>query len=175
MEATMNRVNRSRSLGGGVLAGIVGGLVLSAILIGMAIWEGRDFWEIVKGAGAPFLGDRAHGPGFDLVPVLVGLAVHFGISIAWGLGFAILFFGASKAGTIALGAAWGVVCWLVMYYVVLPLAGMGEIAKSAPLGRAILEHVIFGLVIAIAFLPYQKSRRAREPTLAERLDGSPRI
>jgi hypothetical protein len=172
MEATMNRVNRSRSLAGGVFAGIIGGLVLSAILVGMAVWEGRDIWQAMKGAGLPFMDERATLPGFDLVPVLVGLAVHFGISIAWGLAFAILFFGASKAGTVALGAAWGLVVWVVMYYVVLQLAGLGEIARATPLGQAILLHVVFGLAIAMAFLPYQRPRRQREPTLAERLDAS---
>lgn len=173
MEATMNRATRKRASAGGIVAGIVAGAILSAILVAMTASKGGDVWQVVKAAGTPLLGESARDPGFDLVPVLVGVGVHFGVSILWGLLFATLFFGASKLGTVALGAAWGFVVWLVMYYVALPLAGMGNVPKSVPLGQAVLEHVIFGLALGLAFLPYQRPRRQREPSLADRV-GTPR-
>jgi len=38
--------------------------------------------------------------------------------------------------TNVLGALWGIVVWLGMYYVVLPLVGMGQVARSVPLAMA---------------------------------------
>ena len=45
-----------------------------------------------------------------------------------------------------------------MYYVVLPIVGLGEVARSAPLGMAIIGHVIFGLAVGVGFLPFQRTR-----------------
>jgi hypothetical protein len=173
MQATSNRANRNRAIGGGILAGLIAGAVLTAFMMAMSLNEGRDVWLAVKGAAAPILGDRASDPGFDAYAVLIGGAVHFGISALWGLAFSILFYGASRLGTLALGAAWGVVVWLVMYYMVLPLAGMGDVPKMVPLGQAVLEHVMFGVVLALAFLPFQRPRGQKEPTLPDQL-GTPR-
>jgi hypothetical protein len=159
MNHTLNRASRSRAAGGGLLAGIFGGIVLYAIHIGMSLNEGRDFWPIVKGPALWFLGEQATAPGFDLVPVLLGGGIHFGISMLWGLMFSILFYGATKIGTLTLGAAWGIVSWLVMFYLVLPLTGLTALTRATPLEQAALEHVIFGVAIAIAFLPYQPRRR----------------
>jgi hypothetical protein len=169
MEATMNRATWRRAFGGGAVAGIVGGILISAYMLAMNVAEGRDLWLTMKGAGMPFLGERAAEPGFDLYAVLVGGASHFAVSIIWGVLFAMLFYGASKLGTIALGAVWGIVVWLVMFYLVLPLAGLSAIPKTVPLGQAVLEHLIFGLAVGIGFLPFQRPRGQREPRLADRL------
>ncbi len=172
MGATMTRPNGGRAFGGGIVAGIVAGLVLAAYLVGMNVVEGVDVWLALKGAGQPLTGDRAAEPGFDLNAVLVGAGAHFGISIIWGLLFAMLFYGASKLGTVSLGAVWGIVVWLMMYYLVLPLAGMSHVPKMVPLGQAVLTHLIFGLTLGVAFLPFQRPRGQREPTLPDRLDPS---
>lgn len=170
MEGTMTRTNWGRAFGGGIVAGIVAGLVLAAFLVGMNVVEGRDIWPALKGAGMPFLGERAAQPGFDMQAVLVGAGAHFGISIIWGLLFAMLFNGASRLGTVALGAVWGVVTWLVMYYLVLPLAGLSELPKMVPMSQAVLMHVGFGLVLGIAFLPFQRPRGQSEPVLSDRVE-----
>ena len=172
MEATLNRANRSRAISGGILAGLIAGAVLTAFIMAMNLQQGRDVWLALKGAGTPILHDRARDPGFDAYAVLIGGAVHFGISALWGLVFSVLFYGASKLGTVALGAAWGIVVWLVMYYLVLPIAGMAAVPKMVPIGHAVLEHVLFGLAIGLAFLPFQRPRSQREPSLTDRLGTS---
>jgi hypothetical protein len=174
MEATLNRANRNRAIGGGILAGLIAGALLTAYLMAMNVQQGRDIWLALKGAATPILHDRARDPGFDAYAVLIGGGVHLAISALWGLVFSILFFGASRLGTVALGAAWGIVVWLVMYYLVLPMAGMSAVPKMVPIGQAILEHVIFGLIIGVAFLPFQRPRRQREASLADRLGGESR-
>src|SRR4029453_17875733 len=42
-----------------------------------------------------------------------------------------------------------------MFYVVLPLTGAGIITQTTPIARAIVEHLVFGLPVGVAFLPYQ--------------------
>jgi hypothetical protein len=45
-----------------------------------------------------------------------------------------------------------------MYYVVLPIVGLGEYAASTPLLMAIVSHLVFGLGVGLGFLPYQRRR-----------------
>ena len=169
MEATMNQANRSRAAGGGLLAGILSGIVLAIYLVAMSVTQGGDMWQPLKGAGFPFLGERAFQPGFDLTAVMVGVGAHLGISMIWGLVFGVLFFGASKFGTLILGALWGVVVWLVMFYLVLPIAGIADMPEQVPLKEAVLSHVIFGVALAVAFMPYQRRRLSERDTPTERL------
>lgn len=139
-----------------MLGGLVGGLVLTLILIVMMTWMGQDLWVALKGASAPFYGSRAAQPGFDAGPIVVGILAHFGISALWGLGFGLLALGLDRPTTIAFGVLWGVIVWLGMYYVVLPLVGLGSIAQHNPMGLAVAMHLVFGLAIAFTFLPFQR-------------------
>jgi hypothetical protein len=61
----------------------------------------------------------------------------------------------SRGATIALGVAWGLVVWLGMYYVVLPLVGLGDMVRATPVGMAVLSHLVFGLGVGLGFAPYQ--------------------
>ena len=138
---------------------MVGGLALAVVLVAMRLASGMDIWPVFKGAGTPFLGAaRTMAPGFDLYAILVGTLCHFLVSIAWALPFAKFIDGQSKAVTMVAGALWGLVVWFGMYYLVLPAVGMGTMARSAPVGPAILEHVIFGLAVAFGFLPFLRTR-----------------
>ena len=149
------------ALAGGAAAGAIAGAVLSVFMTVMALVKGLDVWSSVfKGASAPFLGDAARQPGFDLVPVLVGALCHFAVSIVWGILFALLFYGVSKPATVLAGALWGVVVWVGMFYVVLPLVGLADMAREAPVTAGILYHVVFGLAIGLGFLPFQQRKHA---------------
>ena len=153
-----------RSVSGGLLAGIVGGAVIAGLLLFLAYLKHEDLWRVLKGAGAPFLGSRATRPGFDAEAVLVGVLAHFGVSIIWGILFGVIFYGLSKGATLVAGLFWGIVVWLGMYYVVLPLLGLGQITRHAPIANAIFTHVVFGLAVAAGFLPFQVPRRPYLPT-----------
>ncbi len=144
------------ALGGGALAGLLAGLVLSIFMVSMAVARGGDFWMTFKGAGTPFLGERAQQPGFDGTAVAVGLLSHLAVSITWGVLFGALFYGISRGATLFMGLLWGVVVWLGMYYVVLPAVGLTAIREQTPIARAVLSHVAFGFLIALAFLPFQR-------------------
>lgn len=150
---------RERAAFGGIAAGVIGGVVLSLYMLVMNLVSGRDAWVAFKIAAVPFLDlERATRPGFEVVPVLLGVATHFAISVVWGLVFALLFYGLRKSATVVAGAIWGIVVWAVMFYVALPVVGAGDLARSTPVGIALLEHVLFGLTVALAFLPFQRMR-----------------
>jgi hypothetical protein len=157
---------------GGTVAGLVGGVVLAIWSLFMGAIQGRDFWVGMKAASYPFLRARALEPGFDGGAVLLGLICHFAVSIAWGIAFGIVAYGLSRAGTIASGALWGLVVWIGMFFVVLPLVGAAALARGQGIALAVSEHVVFGLALGFGFLPYQRPvqvvgrpwRRRPQPT-----------
>ena len=146
-----------RGLGGGAVAGIIAGLVLAAFLTIMNVRHGQDVWVGLKGAALPFLGARVQQPGFDALAVLLGVVCHMAVSIGWGVLFGAIVYGFSKGLTVAAGAVWGIVVWLGMYYAVLPAVGAGDLPRHVPVVNAILSHVLFGLVLGIGFLPFQRT------------------
>ena len=150
--------DRGHAAGGGIIAGVIGGVVLSILLIITYLTKGGDVWMAMKGSAAPFFHERAQQPGFDAAVVVLGLACHFAIAIVWGVLFSQLAFGISKPATVIAGAAWGIVVWLVMYYLVLPVVGLAAVARSQPIAGAVILHVVFGLAVGISFLPFQRTR-----------------
>lgn len=152
--------NVTSTLRGGVVAGIVGGIAVSVWLVALNVAQGGDVWPVLKGAGLPFLGERAASPGYDAVAVAVGLACHFAVSIGWGLSFAAFFRGLSREVTMVAGAFWGLVVWVAMYYVVLPLVGGAAVVENTPVWAAIVSHLIFGIGLAFGYLPFQRPARA---------------
>jgi hypothetical protein len=154
----MNSIRKAgirEAVKGGALAGLAGGVVLTLFMLTMSAASGRDPWSAIKGAGAPFLGARAMVPGWDATAVLLGVLGHLAVSVVWGVLFGLLFFGLSRAATIVAGIFWGLVVWIGMYYVLLPILGLERMVAEAPVGRSIAYHVIFGLLVAVAFLPSQ--------------------
>jgi hypothetical protein len=75
--------------------------------------------------------------------------------------FALAFFGVSNAATVAAGAFWGLVVWIGMSYVLLPILGLKELTSAAPVPMAVFNHVMFGLGVGIGFLRYQRNRTLR--------------
>lgn len=151
-----------RVVEGAVIAGIVSGGTLTAMTTIMSALRGGDVWSGIKATAAPIFGDVATAPGFHPVLVPLGLVLHLVVSIGWALGFAALFSGLSKKATVLAGVLWGFVVWLGMYYVVLPFVGLASIRDAAPLARVLAHHVLFGVSLAVAFLPFQR----RQPTYA---------
>jgi hypothetical protein len=172
MPMTVNNQSETRqAVKGGAGAGIVAGAILALFLVATNLAAGQDVWLAFKGAGAPFLGERAMQPGFDALAVIVGVLAHLAVSITWGVAFGLLFYGLSKGMTMVAGFFWGFAVWIGMYYMLLPLLGLSDVARSTPLSLAIVSHLLFGIVLGAAFLPYQREYpgsslpRAPRPTM----------
>ena len=165
MEPT-TEISRRRAIGGGIVAGVIGGLVLMLIITLAEVERGHGFWIAMKGASAPFLHARALRPGFDGAAVMLGLVDHFLVSIIWGTLFGVLAFGLPRSATVLAGAFWGLFVWLVMCDAVLPVVGLGHMARSAPATSTVILHEVFGLAVAIAFLPFQRTGHVKRPPTA---------
>ncbi|MGA9523261.1 MAG: hypothetical protein WBV82_17465 [Myxococcaceae bacterium] len=150
--------DRIRAIGGGVVAGLVGGIALWALSAFWSVTQQGAFWPVFKGAAAPFLGsERITSPGFDAEAVALGAVVHLLISAGWGLAFALFFYGVARALTVGAGLFWGLMVWLSMYYVLLPMVGLSQMVRTTPVWMAIVTHLFFGLVVGLAFLPFQRT------------------
>jgi hypothetical protein len=150
-------IETRRAAARGAFAGVAAGAVLTLMMILMSAARGKDVWYGIKGAAEPFLGARAMRPGFDLPAVLFGLVDHLVISGIWGILFALLFYGLSRERIIAAGILWGLVVWIGMYYVVLPIVGLASMQNDAPTGRAIFFHLIFSGAMTIAYFLYPRA------------------
>jgi len=143
-------------LRGGVVAGIVGGIVIAFWTASVGRALGDDVWVAAKTAAYPILGLRVLLPGFDGTAVLLGVVCHFAVSLVWGVLFAAVALGLSRRATVWAGALWGLLVWIGMFYVMLPLTGVGIIPYTTPIARAIVEYLVFGLAVGVAFAPYQR-------------------
>lgn len=162
----MEESRRGHAISGGIVAGVIGGIAISVFMLIVAITRGQEIWGVMKMAGAPFIGERAFAPGFDLGAILIGVASHLAVSIVWGVLFAALFYGQSRSTTVIAGLFWGLVVWLGMFYLVLPVAGLGEMAREAPIGMAVIQHLVFGLGVGIGFLPFQRPQPKMLPPVS---------
>jgi hypothetical protein len=153
--SVQNQWQVDRAVKGGVIAGLVSGVVVSTFLAVMNAIQGRDVLMGLKFAGVPFLGQRAFQPGFDHVAIVIGVATHLSVSLFWSILFCLVFFGLSKSMTLLAGAFWGLVIWVTMLYVVFPILGFPA-GGTNPIGMAIFTHLLFGVVMAATFLPFQR-------------------
>jgi hypothetical protein len=151
--------SRGPGIRGGAIAGVAAGLLAGVCLVVSSALNGQAVWIPPKLASAPFFGERSLHPDFDALPLLVGLATHFAVCAAWGALFGAIFYGATRGATVALGALWGLVVWLAMHYGVLPLLGVANLLAIVPVGVSLIGHVLFGITLGVAFLPFQRVRR----------------
>jgi hypothetical protein len=161
--AATNGTQVGRAVTGGAAAGLIGGVVIAFFLFVMAVVQGLDVWTVFKAASAPFYGDEAFEPGLDAGPVLMGTLLHFAIALAWGVLFGVLAYGLSNPMTVLAGALYGLIVWLGMYYVVLPLVGLGEMVRTATTSTTIIAHILFGIAVGAAFVPFQQRKVVAEP------------
>jgi hypothetical protein len=160
---------------GGIVAGLVGAAELALFRVGLVtvlygvvtylVGSSRFYparfarsliWSAVKLPAYPFVGERALEPGFVAGIVLLGVVVHLVMSTCWGVLFGFVADGLSSRATLAIGLLWGVLMWWVCYFVVLPLVGPSELARST---EVIVLFVPYGLAMAAGFLLWKRVLR----------------
>ncbi len=163
---------------GGLAAGAVAGLVMSAWKMGLGALQGAGLWAAPQLIATILLGPGAYDGGqhFRLVPVLVGLALHEATSAAMGLVYVPLarhpILGRRPLAT---AVAYALASWAAYQYGVMPwLAPVMARHVSAP-GLAI-AHVVFGLALGgVGVWLARRGRRERagdRRTVAARAGGA---
>ena len=133
-----------QKLPAGLVAGFIGTVVLSAMMLVKAMMGLMPQLDVVAMLSA-MMG----------APIALGWLAHFMIgTLAWGGAFA-LFYDRIPGGSAPIkGVVFGVAAWLAMMLFVLPMAGAGlfglALGMMAPVMTLVL-HIIFGLVLGATF------------------------
>lgn len=143
-ENTMNIYLRA------MIAGFVATVVLSVLMLMksmMGVMPGLDIAQMLTGMAHNMMG----------LPVnpAVGWLLHFMIgTVVWGIGFALLYRVLPGGGPVVKGVVFGVLAWLLMMLIPMPMAGAGlfgmKMGMMAPV-MALMLHVTWGAVLGTTF------------------------
>ena len=143
-----------------LVGGVLAGALDIAYAIGWAIYRGSDAMHLLQIVASGWLGEAAFAGGW--ATAALGLASHFGMAFAYA---AFFYFVARRwdwlvRHAVIAGLLYGLMVFLLMNLVVLPLSAFPYPVKFSGLGPAtnLLSHLFFfGLPIALA------TRRALAP------------
>jgi len=152
----------------GILLGILGSVTSFAFHVIGSVLVDQDPLRVLRVYGTVFLGESALTTTDLSFFMLVGIA-HFSIGAAAGAVFHVLVnrFAADKPAStiIGLGAAYGLVMWIVNFYGILSwlqprLVGAPYVLQLMPIWIAAATHLIYGLTLGVLqplgrFVPYQ--------------------
>lgn len=129
------------------LTGIIAGL-LSALLTGLVIQFGFDPAILSEGIPA----------GFGTSGLAIGWSIFLAIGIIAGLVYTLLAhlnqlkqIAAQPDSGVYLGAAYGIVLWLVAVIIVPAWVGAGQIGTYAVNLRGVASFVLFGILIGLVY------------------------
>lgn len=132
----------------GGLAGLGGGLAMTLVAALLTGALDQDLWLQPKVIASLVLGSSAgEAAGFALAPVALGLLIHLGVAMLLGWLFAHFMhhiarlpsdFGVPEVA----GVVFGLLIWVVAYFVVLPLAAPGLLSIYAP--ALLIQHLVYG-------------------------------
>ena len=140
-------------LAAGIVAGLVGGILVDAFLIGAQIAAGAPPAQTISGAythGASV----ALGPPANSLPAapLIGVLLHFVVSIGWAFGYVYLI--RTRPQLLAQpwlsGAGFGLVEYVFMQIVLLAGGAYHRPASPGALGTALVANIVFfGIPVAL--------------------------
>ena len=135
----------------GMIAGLVATAVLSVLMVAKGMLGLMPEFNVIAMLGAMLN-----------TTLTMGWIIHFSIGmLAWGAGFA-FFFNVLPGGSIlGKGISFGILAWILMMVVVMPLADVGlfgiDIGMMVP-AITLMLHAIYGAVFGLVFgrleLPY---------------------
>jgi uncharacterized protein DUF6789 len=140
---------------GGALAGLGGGLAMAIVGAIISASLGGDIWLEAKQIAAVVYGPAAAAqPGFAAGPVLVGTLLHLIVSAVLGALFSIVtrrvLHLTSEFGTPLLtGLIYGMLIWLVAYFVVLPI--INPLLRETYAPAFIVQHLVYGAVTGLLY------------------------
>lgn len=174
-----------RTLGRGVLAGIVAGIAMAMYaMIAAATYQNTGFFTPMYHIASTFIEPttmetsmkEAMGGNlyyFSAGPAALGLAVHMMTAVAFGIVFALLVTRSGLQGAVAplVGVVYGLGVFVLMSFVVLPFVAdafgggkpIAEMPKMVGYTTFGVEHAIFGLVLGLVLAPRREHAGAPRP------------
>ncbi|TMG45319.1 MAG: hypothetical protein E6H91_13655 [Chloroflexi bacterium] len=159
---------RKQYLIGGVLAGLVGGLAMAVYTMTNEFLSGHSIFTPMYMPATPIVGMGAMERGMsggalylEPLPAMIGLVVHFLWAAFWGLLFGVLLWLTRAVGWagFGLGIAWGYVVGVVMSGLVLPAVGMKPMWTQPGATVFVLDHLAFGVPLALWALRFAPGRQ----------------
>lgn len=139
---------------------IAGAVFLVAELLMVALFMGESPWAPVRMIGAIAMGQDVLPPPatFDLTVFLAASAVHFALSVVYGLAFAWITHHMNGMNTLLIGALAGLLIYFVNFYLIAPAAFPWFMGARNWIG--VVGHLIYGVVLGAS---YASLRRHKVP------------
>jgi hypothetical protein len=140
---------------GGALAGLAGGMAMALVAALMSLVQRQDIWHEAKAIASVVLGAQALAqPGFAAVPVLIGTLLHLIVSMLLGALFALVTRRWLQLPTdfgipLLAGLSYGLLVWLVAYFVALPLVDVWLLESYAP--AFLVQQIVYGSVTGLGY------------------------
>lgn len=147
---------------GGVIAGVAFAMfemLATALLNGAAA-----FFMPLRMIGAIALGPGALQPGYSLLTAgLVGMVIHMMLALVFGIVFALLVayvpaLASSPMALLAAASAYGLLLWLVNFYLIAPAMGWVWFGESNPVVQFLAHTFMFGAALGL-YLDRVRARR----------------
>jgi uncharacterized membrane protein YagU involved in acid resistance len=140
----------------GAVSGLIGGVAMAVVGALIATAMSTDIWLTPERIAALVFGPVAAAtPGFDAAPVIVGSLLHLALSALFGAVYALLIskvlrvtteYGAPVVG----GLVYGLLIWLVAYFIVLPVLNPLLLDVYAP--SFIIQNLVYGTVLGLVYM-----------------------
>ncbi len=140
---------------GGAIAGLGGGLAMMIIGAFVSLSLGDDVWLEAKQIATVVYGSAATAqPGFVAGPVIVGTLIHVLVSAVLGAIYGIitrriLHLPSDMGVPVLTGLIYGLLIWMVAYFVVVPHFAPALLMLYAP--SFIIQHVGYGIVTGVLY------------------------
>ncbi len=136
---------------GGALAGLAGGTAMAFVAAIISASIGGDIWLEAKQIATMVYGpEAAVASGFVAGPVIVGTLIHFLFSMLFGSLYSLLTRRVLQLPTdfgtpILSGLIYGMMIWMLAYFVALPIMDSALMQTYAP--AFIVQHLVYGMVL----------------------------
>jgi hypothetical protein len=145
----------------GLQAGLGAGYAMGITAIVVSWVHDWGFWTPFNDVAGAIFPALAAGIAFNPFSIVIGLLIHFAISLLLGIGFAALYSGAFKLTfrygiPVVIGLIGGFLTWVGARYIGLPL--IDSLLYGAP--AFLVAHLIFGAVMGLLY-PLMPARNRR--------------
>ncbi|HEU4322304.1 MAG TPA: DUF6789 family protein [Roseiflexaceae bacterium] len=140
---------------GGALAGLAGGAAMAVVAAIISASIGGDIWLEAKQIATMVYGpEAATASGFVAGPVIAGTLIHFLFSMLFGSFYSLLTRRLLQLPTdfgtpILSGLIYGMMVWMLAYFVVLPVMDSALMQTYAP--AFIVQHLVYGVVLGLVY------------------------